>query len=40
MGAGTRVFDVSGGERLAPGLYFVRLTQGEDRRGIRIAVLD
>ena len=40
FGPGTHTLDLSNGGRMPAGLYFVRLTQGGNRRSIRITVLD
>lgn len=40
LGPGTHTVDLTGGGSIAPGLYFVRLTQGTDRRSVRLTVLD
>ena len=39
FGAGRHVADLGGGQRLVPGLYFVRLTQGSNARVTRAVVL-
>ncbi len=39
VGAGQRTLDLGAGQRLAPGLYLVRLTQGANTRVTRAAVL-
>jgi hypothetical protein len=39
LGAGTHTLDLGVGQRLAPGLYLVRLTQGANTRTTRVAVL-
>jgi hypothetical protein len=40
MGAGRHVVDLSGSERLKPGLYFLRLTQGANQRVARATLMD
>jgi hypothetical protein len=40
MGAGAHTVNLSEGHRVSPGLYWVRLTQGTDRRTTRVAVID
>jgi hypothetical protein len=39
VGAGQHTLDLGGGQRLAPGLYLVRLTQGANTRTTRVAML-
>jgi hypothetical protein len=39
MGAGPRTLDLREGQRLAPGLYLVRLTQGANTRVVRVVAL-
>lgn len=39
LGAGQHTFDLGTGQRLAPGLYLVRLTQGANTRTTRVAVI-
>jgi hypothetical protein len=39
MGAGEHTIELSGNDRLAPGLYFIRLEQGAERRTMRAVVL-
>jgi len=39
LGAGRHVVDFGAGLRLAPGMYFVRLTQGASARTTRVTVL-
>ena len=40
IGAGRHTVDLAEGRRVAPGLYWVRLTQGANRRSTRVAVID
>jgi hypothetical protein len=40
MGAGRHAVDIAEGERLAPGLYFIRLTRGADQRVARMVVYE
>jgi hypothetical protein len=40
LGAGRHFVDLSGGQRLAPGLYFLRLTQGANQRVARATLVD
>src|SRR5262245_19839498 len=40
MGEGRHTVALSGAERLAPGLYFVRLEQGVRQRTVRVAVIE
>ena len=40
LGPGRHSVDLAGGARVAPGLYFVRLTQGVNVRSARVAVLE
>lgn len=40
LGAGRHSIDLSGGERFAPGVYLLRLTQGRDSRVERVTVVD
>jgi hypothetical protein len=39
LDAGQHTLDLGAGQHLAPGLYLVRLTQGENLRTTRVAVL-
>ena len=39
LGAGPHAVDLAEGRQLAPGIYMVRLTQGERSRVVRAAVL-
>jgi hypothetical protein len=40
MGAGLHAVDLANGGRIAPGVYWVRLTQGPSSRMARVAVVD
>jgi hypothetical protein len=40
LGPGRHAVNLASGARLAPGLYLIRLTQGQNRRTARVAVLD
>jgi hypothetical protein len=40
LGAGRHVVDLSGSQRLTPGLYFLRLTQGTSQRVARATLMD
>ena len=40
LGAGRHTVNLSAGRRVAPGLYWVRLTQGANQRGTRVAVIE
>jgi hypothetical protein len=40
MGAGLHAVDLANGGRVAPGVYWVRLTQGATSRMARVAVVD
>jgi hypothetical protein len=40
LGAGRHAIDLAQGRRIAPGIYWLRLTQGENRRTSRVAVLE
>jgi DNA-binding beta-propeller fold protein YncE len=40
LGAGRHVVDLSGSQRLTPGLYFLRLTQGAQQRVARATLVD
>jgi sugar lactone lactonase YvrE len=40
LGAGRHVVDLSGSQRLTPGLYFLRLTQGASQRVARATLMD
>jgi hypothetical protein len=40
LGAGRHVVDLSAGQRLKPGLYFLRLTQGASQRVARATLVD
>jgi hypothetical protein len=39
VGVGQHTLDLGVGQRLAPGLYLVRLTQGANTRTTRVAVI-
>ncbi len=40
LGAGRHTVNLAGGRKVAPGLYWVRLTQGASRRTMRAAVIE
>ena len=40
LGAGRHTVNLTEGRKLAPGLYWVQLTQGANRRTARVTVLD
>ena len=40
LGAGRHRVDLGAGQRLAPGVYMLRLTQGSEARGVRVTVVD
>jgi hypothetical protein len=40
MGAGPHAVDLANGSRIAPGVYWVRLTQGPSSQISRVAVVD
>jgi len=40
MGVGRHAVDLANGGRIAPGVYWVRLTQGASSRISRVAVVD
>jgi hypothetical protein len=40
LGAGRRTVNLAEGRRLAPGLYWVRLAQGANRRSTRVVVIE
>jgi hypothetical protein len=40
LGAGRHRVNLAEGRRVAPGLYWVRLTQGNDRRQTRLTVIE
>jgi hypothetical protein len=40
LGAGRHTVNLAEGRRLTPGLYWVRLVQGANRRSTRVAVIE
>jgi hypothetical protein len=40
LGAGRHTVNLAGGRKVAPGLYWVRLSQGANRRSTRVAVIE
>jgi hypothetical protein len=40
LGVGRHTVNLAEGRRVAPGLYWVRLTQGANRRTTRVAVIE
>ena len=40
LGAGRHTVNLADGRKVAPGVYWVRLTQGANRRGSRVAVIE
>jgi hypothetical protein len=40
LGTGRHAVDLAAGAPVRPGLYFIRLTQGANRRVVRVAALE